>query len=112
MNITGQNIVTTQGDNENIAVVLDLTDVVGLDIETCNFTWVAYKQTTEDIVLQKTTVSGIVADNVAGEIVISIARGETDNLLGHYLHICKMVDDQNNEYTVCTGTLDVGRSPI
>lgn len=96
MHLTGQNINTMQGDTENIAVVLDLSDAPGLDIEACDFTWAVYRQTTSEIVMQKTTVSGITADNLTSEILIHIGRDETDN----------------NEYTVFTGQLNVDLSPI
>ena len=110
--LTGQNITTLQGNTENISVVLDLTETPSMDIETCTFDWAVYKQTSKEIVLRKTTSSGIVADNTTGEIIITIDRGETRELLGHYLHLCKMVDIDNNEFTPFTGTFDVEESPI
>jgi len=112
MTVTGQNITTTQGDTENLVIVIDITETPSLDIEMCFFDWVVYRQTTKEVVLEKTTASGIVADNVTNEIIIHIDRDETNELLGHYLHLCKMIDDSNNEFTVTTGTFDVGDSPI
>jgi hypothetical protein len=110
--LTGQNIHTTQGDTENISVSLDLSDAPGMDISTCDFDWAVYRQTTKEIVLEKTTGSGIIADSISGLLLISIDRGETRPLLGHYLHICKMVDMDDQEFTSFTGTFDVDESPI
>jgi|SRR5690349_13644431 len=110
MTISGQNFSTHQGDTENITVVLDLSETPSMDIETCNFRWVAYRH--GNIVLDKVTASGIVADNTDGTITISIERDETKDLVGHYYHICKMVDVDNNEYTPFTGTLEIYESII
>lgn len=112
MTITGQNFTTHQGDTEDVIVVLDLSESPGVDIETCDFHWAVYKPTTKEIVMQKSTSDGIVADNSDNTITISIIRDETLDLYGHYLHICKMVDASNNEYTPFSGTLDIYESVI
>lgn len=112
MTTTGQNFGLYQGDTKDIIVALDMTENPSLDISTCTFDWAVYKQTTKEIVMHKTTASGIVADNVLNEITISILRDETNALQGRYLHICKMIDINGYEYTPFTGYVDVYESVI
>lgn len=112
MTTTGQNFSMYQGDTKDVIVALDISNTPTLDIATCTFTWVVYKQTSKEIVLTKTTASGIVADNINNEITISIVRDETNAMLGHYLHICKMVDSVGYEYTPFAGSLEIYESVI
>lgn len=112
MTTTGQNFSLYQGDTKDIIVTIDISESPTLDISTCTFDWAAYKQTTKEVVLHKTTASGIVADNLLNEITISIIRDETNALQGRYLHICKMVDSEGYEYTPFTGYVDIYESVL
>lgn len=112
MTTIGQNFGLYQGDTKDIIVALDISENPTLDIETCTFDWAVYKQTTREIVMQKTTASGIVASNILNEITISILRDETNSLRGRYLHICKMIDNSGNEYTPFIGYIDIYESVI
>src|ERR1041385_2466267 len=112
MTIKGQNIETYQGNNINIIIDVDISETPDMDIETCTFTFAIYKQTTEQIALLKSSSDGITADNVTNEVAISLSRANTRSLLGHYSHILKMLDTDDNEFTVSVGTIDILRSVI
>lgn len=111
MTATGQNFTIYQGDDKEVYVTTyDENDAV-LNITSCTINWVAYKRYPENIVLTKTTASGIVLTVPASGIFrIDFDPVDTENLLGEYNHECELIDTGLNVSTILVGTMTVYKS--
>jgi len=112
MTATGQNFTIYQGDNKEVRVTTYEEDLVTiLDISNCILNWVFYKRYPENIVLTKTTSSGItLTDPTNGIFKMLLLPEDTENLLGEYNHECEITDLSNNVSTILVGKVTVYKS--
>lgn len=111
MTATGQNFNIYQGDHKKVYVTTyDENDAL-LDITNCVINWVMYKRYPENIVLTKTTSSGItITDPTNGVFLMNFYPIDTDLLLGEYNHEAELTDLANNVSTILVGKLNVYKS--
>lgn len=111
MTATGQNFTMYQGDDKVLEVtVLDDNDNI-VNISNTNLAYVVYRQTSEDIVIQKTTTSGIdITAPSSGIFQITLNPVDTLSLKGHFLHECELKDVEGRITTIFTGHVDIYRS--
>ncbi len=103
---TGQNFQMFQGDDKILVVTVydndDFENVVNISGATIQF--VIYKQTTGQIVVTKSSGSGItITDAENGELEITLAGSDTASLYGTFLHECELTDSTGNVSTIMTG---------
>lgn len=111
MAATGQNFEIYQGNTREI-IILVTDDDTGLPMNLSGYSirWVAYEQTSKSIVLEKTSGGGgITVPNPAnGEIVITIANADTQNLVPKlYNHECEISISTTSVITTTVGTMKV-----
>jgi hypothetical protein len=111
MTATGQNFTMYQGDTkivdvttyDEVGAVLNLTDGI--------LNWVFYKRYPENIVLTKTTASGIaLIDPTNGIFRMTLNPADTEGLLGEYNHECELTDTSNNISTLLVGKVSIYKS--
>ena len=112
MTATGQNFTIYQGDHKQVYVTTYEEDgITNLNILSCDINWVMYKRYPENIVLTKTTASGITITTAAsGIFLISLVPVDTENLLGEYNHEAELTDQAGNISTIMVGKVDVYKS--
>ena len=114
MTTHGQNIELYQGDNVNIIItVVDDNNQI-LNLTGYNVVWCLHEQTTEQVILQKTTSPGegiTVPDPTNGEILIPLLQDDTAEMTPKiYGHQCEIEDSSGNHSTVTTGYLKLFKS--
>ena len=108
MTYTGQNIEIYQGDTKYIDVTVDDGSGNYVNITGCAVAWVVYRPTSGDVVLSKTTVSGVsITDEAGGKFRITLYPVDTENLFGQYNHEGELTDPQSNVFTLFTGYFKV-----
>lgn len=111
MTATGQNFTIYQGDDKIVYfTTYDENDAL-LNINNCSLNWILYKRYPENIVLTKTTASGITITNAVGGIFyVRLVPADTENLLGEYNHECELTDASGYISTIAVGKVDVYKS--
>ena len=112
MTATGQSFTIYQGDDKELYVTAYEEDyVTTLNITGCTLNWVVYKRYPENIVLTKTTASGITFTTPAtGGFLITLVPEDTETLLGEYNHECELLDTNNHISTIMVGKMTVYKS--
>lgn len=112
MTATGQNFDMYQGDDKQVSVTTYGEDgVTVLDISNCAINWVLYKRYPENIVLTKTTSSGITLTIPAsGVFLITLVPVDTENLLGEYNHEAELTDLAGYISTIMVGKVLIYKS--
>jgi hypothetical protein len=108
MTFTGQNLSIYQGKDKTIEV--SIVDSSGLPVAISNytFTWVVYKPETDNIILTKTSASGIIITDAAnGVIEIDLKPSDTANLFGQYNHEGEITTPANKADVIFTGYFKV-----
>jgi hypothetical protein len=108
MTYTGQNLEVYQGKDRIIEVTVYDGYGAPLNITGSDFTWVVYRPTPGNIVLTKTTTSGInLTVPASGLMEITLAPQDTINLLGQYNHEGEITTPTGAQDTIFTGYFKV-----
>lgn len=97
-------LVTVYDDNNNLK-----------DLTASTITWLFFDGNTDEILITKTTASGItIVDAINGLMLISIEPEDTRNIkpANWYKHEVFVVDGFGNESTVTTGYIEIKKSVI
>jgi len=108
MTMTGQNVSIYKGDDKILVVTVKDSSGNIEDISGTTVNYVVYKFTIGNIVITKTTSSGIsLTDPTSGIFEITLIPSDTENLLGYYLHECELTDTFGKVSTIFTGKFTV-----
>jgi len=111
MTKTGQNFSIYQGDSKEVYVTVLDENENNLDITSCTINWVMYKRYPENVVLTKTTASGIaITVPSSGIFRMDFSPSDTESLLGDYNHEGEITDTNLNISTIFVGTVNVYKS--
>lgn len=109
MTVTGQNFEIHQGDTKQIIITAyDENDAI-LDLSGYDIVWVIYHPTTKNLILSKSTGSGItVPAPTSGQLLIDLLPEDTENVVPNtYAHECEISTSPTNVSTITTGTVKV-----
>lgn len=113
MTVENQNIsFYTENDVGLVAVIYDDTGAYK-DLTGAEISWFLYNGNTNEIVVTKTTASGIdILDAQSGMLLISIEPEDSANIKpgNWYRHEIYIVDGSGNKSTVTTGYVEIKRS--
>lgn len=112
MTVSGQNFEVYQGDDKQ--VIITVKDASGIPENLTNYTaiWCMYDTTTNSVVIEKTTASGIsIPTPSSGQLVIDLDKTDTSILDPKtYGHQCEVQDAVGNHSTVTTGFVKLIKS--
>lgn len=109
MTAIGQNFEMFQGDTKRLRVSVTDDNNVAFPLTNCTINWVTYKQTSKQVVLQKTTGGGgiTVEDESGGIIVILLEPEDTETLLGQFTHEGELTDGTGTISTIFIGSVKI-----
>jgi len=117
MTVENQNFEMYRGDTKNLYILIEDDDVGGyLDLTGASAVWSLYDPNTDEILITKTTVSGIdiSVPYTNGELVIHMLPIDTQNLepANYYFYEVEVTDAFDQIATVTTGYVHIKKSKV
>lgn len=115
MTVENQDFVIYAGDTKNLYIEISDEDNGGLmDLTGTSINWVLYNPNTDEILVTKTTTSGITVPPpaTAGVCVIALLPADTETIepADWYKHEAEVTDALGEVVTVTTGFVEIKRS--
>lgn len=115
MTVEDQNFIVYAGDHKDIYITISDEDNGGyMDLTGTTIAWVLYDPNLDEVLITKTTVSGISIESPAtnGICYISLLPADTLNLppANWYIHETEVTDALGHVITVTKGFVNIKRS--
>ncbi len=108
------NFTMYSGDTKNLEITVKDEDDVAVDLTDCELFWeLSLIVGLNPPLISKELGSGLtVVDAATGRFDIKIESGDTEGLVGSFVHEVRMIDDDDNVSTILQGTVTISAVQI